>query len=107
MDLEKAKQALLAMQQELLARGERTHKHIYQKEEPVSAKFSEQVSQMENAELVHALDEEGRMELNQIYHALERIASGDYLDCSVCGNPIGEGRLEAVPFTARCLNCAE
>lgn len=107
MDLEKVKATLLAKQEELLSRVERTHKHIRQKDQPVSAKFSEQATEMENAELVHALDAEGRMELNQIHHALARIESGDYFDCAVCGNPIGEKRLEAVPFTDRCINCAE
>lgn len=107
MDLEKAKTALLEKQAELLSRVERTHRHIYHKDEPVSAKFSEQASQMENAELVHALDSEGRMELNQIMHALERIKSGDYYDCRACGSPIGEKRLEAVPFADKCIKCAD
>jgi len=107
MDLEIAKAALLSKQQELMSRVERTHKHIYEKDEPVSAKFSEQATQMENAELVLALDEEGRMELNQIQHALTRIDNGDYFDCSACGKPIGEKRLEAVPFADKCINCAE
>ena len=107
MDLEQARKTLLAKQQELVARVERTHKHIYQKDEPVSAKFSEQVTEMENAELVHALDAEGRMELNQIQHALARIDRGDYLDCAACGNPIGEGRLAAIPFADKCINCAD
>ena len=107
MDLESAKAALLSKQQELMSRVERTHKHIYEKDEPVSAKFSEQATQMENAELVLALDEEGRMELNQIQHALTRIDNGNYFDCSACGKPIGEKRLEAVPFADKCINCAE
>lgn len=107
MNLEQAKAVLLAKQEELLSRVERTHKHIYQKDEPVSAKFSEQATEMENAELVYALDEEGRMELNQIRHALERIEAGDYLDCTVCGGPIGEQRLEAIPFADKCINCAD
>jgi len=107
MDLEQAKQALMEKQQELLSRVERTHKHIYQKDDPVSAKFSEQVTEMENDELVHALDAEGRQELNQVQHALARIESGDYFDCVVCGNPIGEKRLEAIPFADKCINCAE
>ena len=107
MDLDVAKKALITKQQELLSRVERTHKHIYEKDEPVSAKFSEQASQMENAELVLALDAEGRMELNQIQHALARIESGDYFDCTVCGNPIGEQRLEAVPFADKCISCAD
>mgnify|MGYP000135379409 CR=1 FL=1 len=84
MDLENAKSALLAKQQELLSRVERTHKHIYEKDEPVSAKFSEQATEMENAELVLALDAEGRMELNQIQHALQRIEAGTYAECVSC-----------------------
>ena len=107
MNLDQAKEKLLAKQQELMSRVERTHKHIYQKDQPVSAKFSEQASEMENAELVHALDAEGRMELNQIQHALARIESGDYYDCASCGNTIGEKRLEAVPFTDKCISCAK
>ena len=106
MNLDQAKAALLEKQQELLSRVERTHKHIRQKDQPVSAKFSEQATEMENAELVHALDAEGRMELNQIQHALARIETGEYYDCAECGNPIGEKRLEAVPFTDKCINCA-
>ena len=107
MDLDKMKKVLLTKQQELMSRVERTHKHIYQKDEPVSAKFSEQVTQMENAELVHALDAEGRLELKQIQNALARIESGDYPDCANCGEPIGEKRLEAIPFTDRCIKCAK
>ncbi len=107
MDLESAKAALLSKQQELMSRVERTHKHIYEKDEPVSAKFSEQATQMENAELVLALDEEGRMELNQIQHALARIENGNYFDCITCGKPIGEKRLEAIPFAEKCINCAD
>lgn len=107
MNLEQAKKALLETQKELMSRVERTHKHIYKKDEPVSAKFSEQVGQMENAELVLALDAEGRMELKQIQHALERIEAGDYFDCTECGELIGEKRLEAIPFADKCINCAD
>jgi DnaK suppressor protein len=107
MDLEQTRQALLAKQQELLSRVERTHKHIYHKDEPVSAKFSEQVTEMENNELVHALEEEGKMELGQIQRALTRIESGDYYDCASCGKPIGEKRLEAIPFADKCIDCAD
>ena len=33
---------------ELKSRLERTHRHIHEKEEPVSANFSEQIKQTEN-----------------------------------------------------------
>ena len=59
MNLEEVKANLMASKAELEARIERTHKHTYQKEEPVSANFSEQIKQTENDQLVRALEQEG------------------------------------------------
>ncbi|MEX2365279.1 MAG: hypothetical protein WD601_01650, partial [Pseudohongiellaceae bacterium] len=88
MNLDEAKKALLARKEEIAARVERTHKHLYNRDEAVSPNFSEQIKQRENDELVQALDEEGREELAQIQQALTRIESGDYPFCSVCGKKI-------------------
>lgn len=38
--------------------------------------------------------------------AIERIESGEYGLCSVCGSRIGGDRLEALPAAAHCLSCA-
>ena len=38
--------------------------------------------------------------------ALGRIESGDYGFCAKCGGEIGEDRLDVVPFTPFCRNCA-
>ncbi len=35
--------------------------------------------------------------------ALERIRSGKYGQCAVCGSPIGVGRLKAVPTAKTCI----
>ena len=106
MDLEKIKAELLSTKAELSSRLERTHKHIYEKDEPVSANFSEQIKQTENDQLVRALEDEGKDELKQINNALQRLESGDYLVCAGCGEDIGEQRLLAVPHTDRCIKCA-
>jgi DnaK suppressor protein len=37
--------------------------------------------------------------------ALDRIESGLYGQCVGCGQPVPEGRLEARPEAARCVNC--
>ena len=106
MDLEKVKHLLLEKQAEIMSRVDRTHKHIHHREEPVSADFSEQVTEMEHEEIIHALDEEGRVELKKIRQALARIDSGDYEYCAICGEEIGEGRLLALPETSQCIDCA-
>jgi DnaK suppressor protein len=102
----KAKSALLASQAELEARLQRTHKHIYGKEEAVSAQFDEQIKQTENDQLVYTLEEEAREELNQIRRALQRLDEGSYGQCLRCGGEIATKRLEAVPFAELCIDCA-
>ena len=106
MSHEQFKLKLEALRDELQARTERTHRHIYQKDEPVSAKFSEQVKERENDELVQALEAEGQQELILIGHALQRLADGTYGQCLGCGEEIPAARLEAVPYTENCIECA-
>lgn len=106
MNLEQVKQQLLAARSELEARLQRTHKHTFQREEPVSPNFSEQLKQTENDSLVRALEEEGREELRLVNLALQRLESGDYLDCRSCGKPIGESRLQAIAHADLCIRCA-
>ena len=106
MNQDQAKAALLEKKAELEARLARTHKHIHGREEPVSARFSEQVKETENDALVHALDAEGQQELQQVNHALQRLDLGGYFTCNRCGAEIGVARLKAIPFTDLCINCA-
>jgi len=44
--------------------------------------------------------------LNQIEFALGRIADGSFGKCEDCGKKIPESRLEAIPYTAVCVQCA-
>jgi RNA polymerase-binding protein DksA len=43
--------------------------------------------------------------LQAIDAALQRIEDGTYGICQNCGQPIGEERLEALPWTTRCIDC--
>jgi RNA polymerase-binding transcription factor DksA len=38
--------------------------------------------------------------------ALDRIANGSYGTCVRCGDPIAEERLDALPATPMCADCA-
>ena len=44
--------------------------------------------------------------LDKIEFALERIAEGSYGKCEDCGKKIPESRLEAIPYTTVCVQCA-
>ena len=106
MDIDSIKNELISCKAELESRQQRTHKHIYGKEEPVSHNFSEQVKQTENDQLVMALEADALNEIAQINNALQRIEDELYLLCAHCGEPIGEQRLLAIPYTASCIQCA-
>jgi DnaK suppressor protein len=43
----------------------------------------------------------------QIDEALLRLDEGTYGICEDCGREISEGRLKAVPFARRCIQCQE
>lgn len=72
-----------------------------------SPDWSEQAQERQNDEVLEAIGNESRNELTQINQALERMESGDYTRCSNCGEDISLKRLEAVPYTHLCINCAE
>ena len=45
--------------------------------------------------------------LTEVQQALERIDNGTYGICVVCGQPIPEKRLQAIPWAARCVKDEE
>ena len=52
------------------------------------------------------LDENTKHLLNQIDHALALIKKKKYGICESCGNPIPVARLEALPYSTNCKDCA-
>jgi DnaK suppressor protein len=53
-----------------------------------------------------ALRDRSRLELSRVEAALRSIDDGMYGICTNCGNPIGAERLEAIPWTPTCIDCA-
>ena len=45
--------------------------------------------------------------LAAIENALERIEDSEYGTCEECGGVISKSRLNAIPYTALCIKCAE
>jgi DnaK suppressor protein len=48
----------------------------------------------------------GKDAVDQIDGALKRIEDGSFGQCEQCGKKIPKPRLEAIPFTALCVQCA-
>jgi RNA polymerase-binding transcription factor DksA len=58
-------------------------------------------------ELDQGLEEGVQHTLSQIDGALGRIEDGSFGTCEVCGRPIAPARLEAIPWTTRCIDDAK
>jgi len=67
----------------------------------------EQAIERSHEKVVEGLEESVRLELEQIYNAFDRVEKNTYGICVVCGNPITLKRLEALPYTDRCIDCAQ
>lgn len=57
-------------------------------------------------ELGYTLEANEEHLLKEIDGALKRIEEGTYGTCRICGKPIGEERLEAVPWATLCIEDA-
>jgi RNA polymerase-binding protein DksA len=56
-------------------------------------------------ELDQGLEDSADVILTKIDAALKKIDEGTYGMCESCGQPIGEERLEAVPWATLCIDC--
>jgi DnaK suppressor protein len=44
--------------------------------------------------------------LAEVIRAQDKVADGTYGTCDRCEGPVGEDRLEAMPWATRCIGCA-
>ena len=86
--------------QQRLARINENHRR------PLETDSKERAMQLENSEVVDALGNEAREELEQIAAALMRIENGEFGFCTSCRDAINEQRLQAFPQADKCIECA-
>jgi RNA polymerase-binding transcription factor DksA len=98
---------LQAQKQELLTRAAKVRADITRSSGPLDQDFAEQVVQMENDAVLAGIGEATAAELAQINRALAQLDHGTYGVCSRCGQPIDSRRLQALPYSDRCISCAE
>ncbi len=75
-------------------------------DQPHSTMFSEAAIEREGDEVLEDLGAAGLQEIRMIEAALQRIERDEYGVCVVCGDPISEERLDVLPQTPKCRNCA-
>lgn len=74
---------------------------------PADKDWQEHVTEAENDEVLEGLGESGLKELEDIRAALARLDAGSYGTCSSCDAKIAPRRLEVLPYTTLCIDCAE
>ena len=62
-------------------------------------------SDLSDADRAEALLEACQRQRTYVTDAIDRVHAGTYGLCVDCGQPVAEGRLEARPDAARCVNC--
>ena len=102
---ENFKRKLIALKDEITQRINAIEKDI--RHEGMTSDWTEQATERENDEVLESLGNASEKELLMINNALKRIETGDYFYCSSCGDKIPTARLESLPFTTHCVNCAD
>lgn len=98
------KAVLLQQQLELQTRLDSVDRDLAK---PHSADSAEQAVERENDDVLRSLKLEAEAELAGIQQALRRMEAGEYGYCESCGEEIHAGRLEAMPWATRCIDCAD
>lgn len=97
MDTEEFRRMLLDRRRDLLRRIDSVEEHLVEAGESVELELEERAQEDLISHRLLSLDERSREELLAINAALQRIADGTYGICEVCGEPIPEARLRAMP----------
>lgn len=101
--VEKRKETLLARMEELNARlhiiGDELESHN-------SPDWEELAVERETDEVLEGMGVSGQEEIKSIMAALQRMEEGEFGYCVTCGTQVSEERLDVLPYTPFCRNCA-
>jgi DnaK suppressor protein len=78
----------------------------WQELEERAIELEEEAQKASIAKPYDKLDENGKVQIEQIDLALVKMSIGDYGVCESCGDEIAPRRLEAIPWTRLCVECA-
>lgn len=98
------REAALSERRAELTRHMETVEHTL--EETPSADWEDRASERQGDEVLEAQGQADLAEVKRIDAALERVRAGTYGTCESCGEPISPARLDLLPDTPFCKNCA-
>ncbi|SDY61279.1 transcriptional regulator, TraR/DksA family [Citreimonas salinaria] len=75
-------------------------------DEPLPKDWEDRSSERQGDEVLEALGQTELAEIRQFDAALGRIRAGTYGMCQSCGETIAPARLDVLPATPFCANCA-
>ncbi|MBU2534422.1 MAG: TraR/DksA family transcriptional regulator [Alphaproteobacteria bacterium] len=102
-DIKERERVLRARLAELDGRLHRIEAHLEQEPE---RDWEDHATEAEMDEVLEGLGQAGATEMEAIHAALARIEGGSYGICVRCGKDISSARLDVVPHTALCKDCA-
>ncbi|WP_350655936.1 TraR/DksA C4-type zinc finger protein [Psychrobacter sp. S1-30-MNA-CIBAN-0213] len=105
-DFDVAKQNLLKLKEEYETRIDKIEDHIQHPQDDLNEHWDDQAISYRQNDMRKNLMVEARQSLVYVENALSRIENGTYGECEVCGEPIEEKRLEALPYATLCMDHA-
>jgi DnaK suppressor protein len=102
----KLSKSLLKQQDEILKHLEHLETELKVLQGPV-IEHGDEAQKDEISYLLHRLDEREKEEIKEINLAFDRIATGKYGICELCGEAVSIRRLETLPATRLCSKCAQ
>lgn len=107
-ELRSYKQTLLAMRERLTGEANYVTESIQEDGKSSNSNspthFADRASETVDGDIAVLESEHGI--LNDIQSALASIRNGSYGKCEHCGSPIARQRLEAIPYSVLCIQCA-
>ena len=111
MTTEEARTRLLEERQRVVAALDYLHEenagslHEEAEEATIADNVGETATVTLDRQIDYSLEEASNHVLAAIDAALERIEAGTYGLCQTCGKPIGDDRLQAIPYATQCIDC--
>ena len=105
-EYEQVRNNLIEMLEDLDDRLDKITNDVKHLEQPLDKDFAEQATQKENDEVIDALGNSARVKISKIKQAISRIDNGQYGQCVICGQAIKKARLDILPFSDKCIRCA-
>ena len=103
--LKQLREALVAKRRQLETEVGRSA--VYEKglDEDATKDLGDQANTAYTREFQFELGNGDRRLLREVMTALRKLDEGGFGECERCGEPIGEKRLDALPFARYCIEC--